>query len=78
MTDEVFTHCTERDERGNVFHIQSPRELGPRIVRAATAWYRAQPHHAETSEPEQGRQCWISVVEVAGAADRCWRYSPNA
>ena len=73
MTDEIHTHRAEPDERGNVFDIESPRELGPRIIREAIAWYRAQPHHAELSEPEYDKHIWISVVELGDVADHCWR-----
>jgi len=78
MTDKIHTHRTEPDERGNVFHIESPHEIGPRVVREAIAWYEAQPHHAELSEPERDKHIQISVVEVASGADRCWKYNANA
>ena len=78
MTDKIHTHRTEPDERGNVFHIESPHEIGPRVVRESIAWYNAQPHHTELSEPERDKHIWISVVEVAGGADRCLKYIANA
>jgi hypothetical protein len=52
--------CTAPDERGTLFHIESPNPIGPRIVRECIAWYKAQPHHAELSELERDRQIWIS------------------
>jgi hypothetical protein len=30
------------------------------------------------SEPERDKHIWISVVEIAGGADRCWKHIPNA
>ena len=78
MSDVSNIFRIEPDERGNVFHIESPRELGPRIIREAIAWYKTQPHHTGLSEPEHDKQVWISVVEVAGGADRCWRHLSNA
>ena len=77
MTDEVHTHRTEPDERGNVFHIESPHEIGPRVVREAIAWYKGQRHHTELSEPERDKHIWISVVEVADGAARGCKYIVN-
>jgi hypothetical protein len=78
MTDERYTECTEPDEHGNIFQVESPRELGPRIVREAIAWYKTEPHHGEFGEPERNKKVWISVVEASGGADRSWRCLPNA
>lgn len=74
MSDIPNTFRTSPDEQGNVFHIESYQPIGPRIKRECVAWYWAQPHHREMSEPEHGKQIWISTLEVAGQSDRCWRY----
>ncbi|MEP6821564.1 MAG: hypothetical protein ABI946_04360 [Chthoniobacterales bacterium] len=78
MAAEVYTHRTEPDEDGNVFHIESPREIVPRIIFETIAWYKSEPHHAGFSEPERNKHIWISVVEAAGGAHRGWRYLPDA
>jgi hypothetical protein len=61
-----------------MYFTLSRLEIGPRAVREAIAWYKAQPHHTELSEPERDKHIWISVVEVAGGADRSWKYIANA
>jgi len=70
----TYTHQTEPDERGNVFHIESEQELGQRVIREAIAWYREQPHHKEATQLESNRHIWISTLEISGGSHRAWKY----
>jgi hypothetical protein len=74
MNNKTYTHQTEPDERGNVFHIESEQEIGHRIIREAITWYSEQPHHKGATQPESNRHIRISTLEIPGGSHRAWNY----